>query len=183
VRFDCADFACTDGASSETVDLRQNSQPFTPLSAGRPEALRSRGRQLLIVSPEADSHVFYSSSGFLMSGLGRTRTTSPHMWMPGFQFGTPSSERLLPAPSSNSKVRVLSLANGAHRRTEMGISHDDPGALGRPAWNACKQVGIKKPLKQRQIWQSPSSWTVKEGFEIGRFSILPSTASSAAAIW
>lgn len=34
----------------------------------------------------------------------------------------------------------------------MGISQYDPGALGRPAWNASKQVGVKKPLKQRQIW-------------------------------
>jgi integrase len=34
----------------------------------------------------------------------------------------------------------------------MGISEHDPSALGRPAWNAGKQVGIKKPLKQRQIW-------------------------------
>lgn len=34
----------------------------------------------------------------------------------------------------------------------MGISQYDPAALGRPAWNAGKQVGIKKPLKQRQIW-------------------------------
>ncbi len=34
----------------------------------------------------------------------------------------------------------------------MGISQYDPGALGRPAWNAGKQVGVKKPLKQRQIW-------------------------------
>ncbi len=34
----------------------------------------------------------------------------------------------------------------------MGISKYDPAALGRPAWNAGKQVGVKKPLKQRQIW-------------------------------
>jgi site-specific recombinase XerC len=34
----------------------------------------------------------------------------------------------------------------------MGISQYDPGTLGRPAWNAGKQVGVKKPLKQRQIW-------------------------------
>jgi len=34
----------------------------------------------------------------------------------------------------------------------MGISQYDPGALGRSAWNAGKQVGVKKPLKQRQIW-------------------------------
>lgn len=34
----------------------------------------------------------------------------------------------------------------------MGISQYDPAALGLPAWNAGKQVGVKKPLKQRQIW-------------------------------
>lgn len=33
----------------------------------------------------------------------------------------------------------------------MGISQYDPAALGKPAWNAGKQVGVKKPLKQRQI--------------------------------
>lgn len=34
----------------------------------------------------------------------------------------------------------------------MGISQYVPGALGRPAWSGGKQVGVKKPLKQRQIW-------------------------------
>ncbi len=34
----------------------------------------------------------------------------------------------------------------------MGIAQYDPGALGRPAWNAGRKVGVKKPLKQRQIW-------------------------------
>lgn len=34
----------------------------------------------------------------------------------------------------------------------MGIAKHDPAALGRPAWNAGPQVGVKKPLKQRQIW-------------------------------
>lgn len=34
----------------------------------------------------------------------------------------------------------------------MGFSQYDPAALGRPAWNAGKQVSVKKPLKQRQIW-------------------------------
>ncbi|MBO6509518.1 MAG: tyrosine-type recombinase/integrase [Roseibium sp.] len=34
----------------------------------------------------------------------------------------------------------------------MGIAQYDPTALGRPAWNAGRNVGIKKPLKQRQIW-------------------------------
>ncbi|MGO4134444.1 tyrosine-type recombinase/integrase [Rhizobium brockwellii] len=34
----------------------------------------------------------------------------------------------------------------------MGISQYDRAALGRPAWNAGKQLGVKKPLKQRQIW-------------------------------
>ncbi|MEJ5020944.1 tyrosine-type recombinase/integrase [Ochrobactrum vermis] len=34
----------------------------------------------------------------------------------------------------------------------MGIAQYDPAALGRPAWNADRKVGVKKPLKQRQIW-------------------------------
>lgn len=34
----------------------------------------------------------------------------------------------------------------------MGVSQYDPGALGRPAWNAGKRVGVKKPLRQSQIW-------------------------------
>jgi site-specific recombinase XerC len=34
----------------------------------------------------------------------------------------------------------------------MGIAQYDPKALGRPAWNAGRMVGVKKPLKQRQIW-------------------------------
>lgn len=34
----------------------------------------------------------------------------------------------------------------------MGISQYDPTAKGRPAWNAGKQVGIKRPLKVKQIW-------------------------------
>lgn len=34
----------------------------------------------------------------------------------------------------------------------MGIAQYDPAALGRPAWNASRKVGVKKPLKQRQIW-------------------------------
>jgi integrase len=34
----------------------------------------------------------------------------------------------------------------------MGIAQYDPAALGRPVWNAGRKVGVKKPLKQRQIW-------------------------------
>src|SRR3954465_4242688 len=34
----------------------------------------------------------------------------------------------------------------------MGISHYDPAAAGRPAWNAGRQVGAKRALKPRQIW-------------------------------
>lgn len=34
----------------------------------------------------------------------------------------------------------------------MGISQYDPTAKGRPAWNAGKQVGVKRPLKVKQIW-------------------------------
>ena len=34
----------------------------------------------------------------------------------------------------------------------MGIAQYDPAALGRSVWNAGRKVGVKKPLKQRQIW-------------------------------
>lgn len=34
----------------------------------------------------------------------------------------------------------------------MGISQYDPAARSRPAWNAGKQVGVKRPLKVKQIW-------------------------------
>ncbi|MEO4041844.1 tyrosine-type recombinase/integrase [Hoeflea sp. CAU 1731] len=34
----------------------------------------------------------------------------------------------------------------------MGIAQYAPAAVGRPAWNAGRMVGVKKPLKQRQIW-------------------------------
>ena len=40
----------------------------------------------------------------------------------------------------------------------MGTAQFDPKALGRPAWNAGQKVGIKKPLKQRQIW---AIWTAE----------------------
>jgi hypothetical protein len=55
--------------------------------------------------------------------------------------------------------------------------------LGRPAWNAGKQVGVEKPLKQRQIWAVRFFLNREGGMRDRRFSILPSTASSAAAIW
>lgn len=35
----------------------------------------------------------------------------------------------------------------------MGIAQYDLAALCRPAWNAGPKVGVKKPLKQRQIWE------------------------------
>lgn len=34
----------------------------------------------------------------------------------------------------------------------MGIAQYDPTALGGPTSNAGRKVGVKKPLKQRQIW-------------------------------
>ena len=34
----------------------------------------------------------------------------------------------------------------------MGIAQYDPAALRRQAWNVGRTVGVKKPLKQRQIW-------------------------------
>jgi integrase len=35
----------------------------------------------------------------------------------------------------------------------VGIAQYDPAALSRPVWNAGQKVGVKKPLKQRQIWE------------------------------
>lgn len=40
----------------------------------------------------------------------------------------------------------------AEGETDMGIAQYDPAALGRSAWNTGRQVGVKKPLKQKQIW-------------------------------
>lgn len=34
----------------------------------------------------------------------------------------------------------------------MGVEQYDPAALGGPAWNVGRMVGVKKPLNQRQIW-------------------------------
>jgi hypothetical protein len=34
----------------------------------------------------------------------------------------------------------------------MGHSQYDPAMQGRPAWNAGKTVGTKRPLTQKQIW-------------------------------
>lgn len=34
----------------------------------------------------------------------------------------------------------------------MGYSRYDPAMQGRPAWNAGKMVGVKRPLTQKQIW-------------------------------
>jgi integrase len=34
----------------------------------------------------------------------------------------------------------------------MGIAQYDPKAPGRPAWSAGRMVGVKRPLKQHQIW-------------------------------
>jgi integrase len=34
----------------------------------------------------------------------------------------------------------------------MGHSHYDPAAQRRPAWNAGKTVGTKRPLTQKQVW-------------------------------
>jgi hypothetical protein len=34
----------------------------------------------------------------------------------------------------------------------MGCSKYDPAMQGRPAWNAGKMVGTKRPFTQKQIW-------------------------------
>jgi site-specific recombinase XerC len=64
----------------------------------------------------------------------------------------------------------------------MGIAQYDPAALGRSAWNAGRQVGVKKPLKQRQIW-AIRFFLDREGRMRDRTLFdLAMTASSAAAI-
>jgi hypothetical protein len=35
----------------------------------------------------------------------------------------------------------------------MGHSQYDLAGRDRPAWNASKRVGVKRPLKVRQIWE------------------------------
>ena len=55
-------------------------------------------------------------------------------------------------PRQSLSSRVFPAASSGRRRTQMGIAQYDPAALGRPAWNAGRKVGVKKPLKQRQIW-------------------------------
>lgn len=82
--------------------------------------------------------------------------------------------------SSNSHLFLK--ANGGLRRTKMGIAQYDPAALGRSAWNAGRQVGVKKPLKQRQIW-AIRFFLDREGRVRDRALFdLAMTASSAAAI-
>lgn len=55
--------------------------------------------------------------------------------------------------STLSRLCVIPMANSGRGRTLMGIAQYDPAALCRPAWNAGQKVGVKKPLKQRQIWE------------------------------
>lgn len=52
----------------------------------------------------------------------------------------------------------------------------------RPAWNAGRKVGAKRPLKPRQIWAIRFHLDREHGFETGRCSISQSTASCEAAI-
>ncbi|AOG09572.1 tyrosine recombinase xerD domain protein [Agrobacterium sp. RAC06] len=49
-------------------------------------------------------------------------------------------------PVISTKVRILPLAKGDDRRIKTGMSQYNPAALGRPAWNAGKRVGVKKLL-------------------------------------
>ena len=54
----------------------------------------------------------------------------------------------------------------------MDISQYDPGARGKPAWNAGRQVGAKRALKVRQIWAIHFFWIAKFVCGIARSSIL-----------
>jgi hypothetical protein len=57
----------------------------------------------------------------------------------------------------------------------MGTSLHDPGAAGRPARNAGRQIGAKRALKVRQIWSirffldhegcTSSAMSHREGFD------------------
>lgn len=80
--------------------------------------------------------------------LGRLRTAVFDGCMTAFTFYFSEAD----SPQTALNVHVFLKANGGLRRTRMGIAQYDPAALGQPAWNAGRQVGVKKPLKQRQIW-------------------------------
>lgn len=85
-----------------------------------------------------------------MSGLARPIPNSrARSQMAVFVLGVLAPDRRKSAPRSL-RSSVLLTANVGRRRTEMGIAQYDPTALGRPAWNAGRKVGVKKPLKQ--IW-------------------------------
>lgn len=55
-------------------------------------------------------------------------------------------------PGPYALLIVCPAANHGRRRRTMGISHYDPVATGRPAWNDGKQVDAKRAFKIRQIW-------------------------------
>lgn len=44
----------------------------------------------------------------------------------------------------------------------MGYSHYGAAIRGRAAWSSGKTIGTKRPLTQKQIWQSASSWVEKD---------------------
>lgn len=64
----------------------------------------------------------------------------------------------------------------------MGIAQYDPAALGRPAWNAGRKVGVTKPLKQRQIGAIRFFLVERGACETERCSISRSIASYEAVI-
>ena len=53
----------------------------------------------------------------------------------------------------------------------MGHSHYDPAGQCRPAWNAGKTVGAKRPLTQKQIWAVRSFWIGKATSATGRLAL------------
>jgi hypothetical protein len=58
----------------------------------------------------------------------------------------------LKAESPKTAPTISLSGHVGQRESVMGISQYDPAAKGRPALNTGKQVGVKRPLKVKQIW-------------------------------
>ncbi len=72
---------------------------------------------------------------------------------------------------------LATLANGGSN----GHSEYDPGVAGQRASNAGRKLGAKPAFKPQQVWAIRFWLDHQIGYGIGRCSILPSTASCAAA--
>ena len=65
----------------------------------------------------------------------------------------------------------------------MGHSHYDPGMQNRPAWNAGKMVGTKRPLTKKQIWAVRFFLDCEVRLHDRALLTLRSTANCVAATW